>query len=34
MLSAKDDEEVEEGRPFLTALLQSAIPDDILGDIR
>jgi hypothetical protein len=25
---------VEEGRPFLSALIQSSLPDDIFGDIR
>ena len=29
-----DEEQLEQGRPFLTALLQSSIPDDIFGDIR
>lgn len=31
----KDDEEkLEEGKPFLSALLQSTMPDDIFHDIR
>jgi hypothetical protein len=29
-----DDEDVEASRPFLSALLQSAVPDDIFSDIR
>jgi hypothetical protein len=28
------DEDVEASRPFLSALLQSAVPDDIFSDIR